>query len=67
MAKRNRSKWEKILRYEFIVDFYCPKLCLAIEIDGGYHNEKLKTDELRDKFLNQIGIKTIRFTNDEVS
>jgi very-short-patch-repair endonuclease len=50
----------------FIVDFYCSKLSLAIEIDGESHIEKKGTDELRDKFLKQIGVTTIRFTNDEV-
>lgn len=50
----------------FIVDFYCPKLSLAIEIDGGSHIKKKGVDEMRDKFLKQIGITTIRFTNEEV-
>jgi len=50
----------------FIIDFYCPKLLLAIEIDGGSHIKKKGTDEMRDKFLKQIGITTIRFTNEEV-
>jgi very-short-patch-repair endonuclease len=52
--------------HRFIVDFYCMKLNLAIEIDGGSHDQKKGTDELRDKFLKQIGIKTIRFTNKQV-
>ncbi|MFA7301380.1 MAG: endonuclease domain-containing protein [Candidatus Shapirobacteria bacterium] len=52
--------------HRFIVDFYCSKLNLAIEIDGSSHNKKKGTDEMRDKFLHQIGIETIRFTNDEV-
>lgn len=50
----------------FIVDFYCSKLSLAIEIDGDSHVSKKGTDELRDEFLKKIGIKTIRFTNTEV-
>ena len=50
----------------FIVDFYCSKLSLAIEIDGNSHIKKRGTDEMRDKFLKQIGITTIRFTNEEV-
>jgi len=52
--------------HRFILDFYCSKLNLAIEIDGGSHNKKKGTDEMRDRFLYQIGINTIRFTNDEV-
>jgi len=72
--------WQKILRYEktgfkfsrqkpinrFIVDFYCSKLNLAIEIDGGSHIKKKENDILRDKFLSQIGIQTIRFNNEEI-
>ena len=50
----------------FIIDFYCPKLLLAIEIDGGSHIKKKNRDGHRDKFLNQIGITSIRFTNKEV-
>ena len=72
--------WEKVLSRDktgyrflrqkpidrFIIDFYCPKLLLAIKIDGGSHIKKKGTDEMRDKFLKQIGITTIRFTNEEV-
>ena len=50
----------------FIIDFYCSKLSLAIEVDGGSHIKKKGTDEMRDKFLERIGITTIRFTNEEV-
>ncbi len=50
----------------FIIDFYCSKLCVAIEIDGKSHIQKKGTDEIRDKYLKQIGITTIRFTNKEV-
>lgn len=52
--------------HRFIIDFYCVKLSLAIEIDGNSHDNKKGTDEERDKFLKQIGIKTVRFTNDQV-
>lgn len=50
----------------FILDFYCSKLNLAIEIDGGSHINKKDNDSSRDKFLKQIGIQTIRFTNEEI-
>lgn len=52
--------------HRFIVDFYCVKLSLAIEIDGDSHDKKKAVDSERDKFLKQIGIKTIRFTNEQV-
>lgn len=50
----------------FILDFYCSELNLAIEIDGSSHNKKKGYDEARNLFLSQIGIKTMRFTDDEV-
>lgn len=50
----------------FILDFYCSKLLLVIEIDGGYHIKKQEQDLKRDKFLNCLNIKTIRFENEEI-
>ncbi len=50
----------------FILDFYCASLCLAIEIDGGYHVRVKEKDRYRDKFLQVCGIETLRFTNEEV-
>lgn len=52
----------------FIVDFYCDKISLVIEVDGGYHEglNMLKKDGDRDLVLNNLGITVIRFTNDEV-
>jgi len=49
----------------FIVDFYCAKLSLAIEIDGEPHStESAKhSDEARTKMLNKHGIHVIRFEN----
>jgi len=39
---------------------------MAIEIDGEYHKRKQNYDKERDGFLKQIGIRTIRLTNNEV-
>ncbi len=50
----------------FILDFYCSKLNLAIEIDGEIHEARKEYDKERDAFLKQIGIQTIRFTNETV-
>jgi very-short-patch-repair endonuclease len=52
--------------HRFILDFYCSELNLAIEIDGGSHNRKKGFDLSRDQFLKQIGIKTVRFTNEDI-
>ena len=52
----------------FILDFYCSKAHLAIEIDGGHHLEKknFARDKERTAHLNQKGIRVIRFWNDDV-
>jgi very-short-patch-repair endonuclease len=50
----------------FILDFYCPKLLLAIEVDGESHNRKKYHDFGRDKMLSAIGIKTIRYAKDQI-
>ncbi|MEO8211317.1 MAG: endonuclease domain-containing protein [bacterium] len=52
----------------FILDFYCCEIKLAIELDGDHHKENLqsKLDLDRTHVLNQLGIKVLRFTNEEV-
>ena len=51
----------------FILDFYCPKLKLAIELDGNYHDFVDIKDLERDKYLaDNFGIQTIRFENKTV-
>jgi len=44
----------------FVIDFYCSKLLLAIEVDGGYHDKRQNYDNGRDELLFTRGIKTIR-------
>lgn len=53
----------------FILDFYCPKLKLAIEIDGGYHQEceQQKLDSFRERLIRDYDIRIIRFTNEQIS
>lgn len=51
---------------KFILDFYCSKLLLDIEIDGDSHDSKKYLDKQRDLYLEQRGIKTVRFENEEV-
>ena len=50
----------------FIADFYCHEKRLVIEIDGGYHKRHKEHDKLRTEIINLLGIKVIRFTNEEV-
>jgi very-short-patch-repair endonuclease len=46
---------------EFIVDFFCPELMLAIEIDGDSHWRKYEADKDRQGPLEQLGIRFLRF------
>ncbi len=52
----------------YILDFYCPKTRLAIEVDGEQHmeNEAREYDEIRTDYLESLGIEVIRFWNNEV-
>lgn len=52
----------------YILDLYCPRLKLAVELDGGQHFEadKRAYDRVRDRWLAAVGITVVRFTNDEV-
>ena len=51
---------------EYIVDFYCAKHKLAVEVDGRSHADRQDYDELRTKSLNRLGIRVLRFTNEQV-
>ena len=53
---------------DYILDFYCHKIKLAIEVDGEVHNdpEVAAYDAARTKNLNENNITVLRFTNDEV-
>ncbi len=52
----------------FIVDFYCPKLKLVIEVDGQSHftREGMASDTERTSVLEGYGLRVVRFTNDQV-
>ncbi len=54
------------LQRGYILDFYCPRLKLAIEVDGSIHNLKADEDARKEQALNDWGIKLLRFTNQEV-
>ncbi|HFE38901.1 MAG TPA: endonuclease domain-containing protein [Gammaproteobacteria bacterium] len=60
----NRQK--PILGY--IVDFYCARAKLVIELDGGQHFEPShqSADRIRDQKLTQLGLLVLRYGNDQV-
>jgi len=53
---------------KFIVDFYCHEALLVIEIDGSIHQNSIvaERDEGRELEITKLGIKVVRFTNDEI-
>ena len=52
----------------YVVDFYCHKLKLIIEIDGPIHDsEKAKQyDKKRQRHLEDLNLAVLRFTNDQI-
>jgi very-short-patch-repair endonuclease len=72
MIKNKQLDGERFLRQYsigyFIVDFYCPKHKLAVELDGEVHftDEAEAYDKERTEFLNSVGVRVLRFENFEV-
>jgi very-short-patch-repair endonuclease len=52
----------------YVVDFYCPKAKLIIELDGSQHYEKeaVEYDATRTEYLNSLGLYVIRFSDGDV-
>lgn len=54
---------------QFIVDFYCPEIKLAIELDGDTHymgEKSRQKDEMREQIIESYGVKILRFTNNDI-
>lgn len=82
LTKHERILWKELrsnklqgLRFkaqhpvgQYIVDFYCNRLKLVIEIDGDNHQnaDQKAYDKDRTCALNEFGIKVLRFTNGEI-
>ena len=81
MTKEERHLWYDFLRDyplrflrqktigHYIVDFYCAKAQLVIELDGSQHfePEEIQKDADRTAFLESYGIQVIRIPNNEVT
>jgi very-short-patch-repair endonuclease len=69
---RNRYTGFKFRRQhpieKFIIDFYCAQAKLLIEVDGESHLEpdQAEYDQARTEYLEELGYKLIRFTNNDV-
>ena len=51
---------------KYIVDFYCHKFALVIEVDGSIHELQKELDAEREAYLIERGFHVLRFANDEV-
>ena len=51
---------------DYIVDFYCQELKLAIEVDGHIHDFRYVEDKVRQEQIEQWGITFIRFSNEDI-
>ncbi|MBR6752039.1 MAG: endonuclease domain-containing protein [Alphaproteobacteria bacterium] len=51
---------------KYIVDFYCPRLKLVIEIDGSSHNDKYEYDRERDEYLQSLGLTVLHLDNSDI-
>ena len=83
MTDAERLLWAKLRRrqltkgYQFyrqriignyIVDFYCAKSKLIVEVDGGQHyqDEEDKKDKVRKEYMKELGMKILRVSDREV-
>ena len=71
----NELKRKQMLGYDFhrqkpidayVVDFFCPRLSLAIEIDGASHDGRESDDRKRQMEIERYGISFLRFSDREV-
>lgn len=61
-------KWRRQVSVgPYIADFYCSKKLLVIELDGSQHLENKEYDKEREEYFYNLGIRTIRFWNNEVN
>jgi very-short-patch-repair endonuclease len=82
MTEAEKLLWSKLRRKQlknsqfyrqriignYIVDFYCPKSKLIIEVDGGQHYRNIgnKKDRMRDNYLKGIRMQILRVSDREV-
>jgi len=48
---------------DYIVDFFCPRAKLVIEVDGSHHlvGEKIEYDRIRDEYLSSLGLRVLTY------
>ena len=50
----------------YFADFYCAELNLVIEIDGSSHDDKYEYDKRRDEYMEKLGLRVIRISDEGV-
>ena len=65
-AKFRRQHPVQVGNQKYILDFYCDEAKLAVELDGGQHQQQPGRDERRTAALATVGIKVVRFWNNDV-
>ncbi len=65
-TKFRRQHPAEIDGQRYILDFYCSELKLAVELDGGQHQEQVQYDKSRGGALGRLGITVLRFWNNDV-
>ena len=80
MTKQEKRLWYDFLKKyslrfyrqriigNYVVDFYCDKAKLVLELDGSQHYEAeaMEYDLLRTKYLESLGLKIMRFANSDI-
>ena len=81
MTPQERKLWYQFLKYlsvtvnrqkvigQYIVDFYCHRAKVVIELDGSQHFEDdgLEYDQKRDAYLRGLGLMVLRYSNKDVN
>jgi very-short-patch-repair endonuclease len=62
---KSRQFYRQKIIGDYIVDFYCPKAKLVIELDGGQHyiNKGKQRDRERDRYLRGLGLEVLSFSD----
>jgi len=67
---RNRKLGYKFIRQYsvdgYVMDFYCPKAKLGVEVEGKIHEQKKTYDTYRERYLREFNIRILKFKNEEV-
>jgi very-short-patch-repair endonuclease len=79
MTREERKLWYDFLRAypvrfsrqkvlgKYIADFYSAEARLVIELDGSQHYEDENADFQRDEYMKNMGLKVVRYSNDDVN